>query len=460
MNWTRPFRARRAPQRPALALEPLEDRSVPAATGFPFTANSFGGGTFDPFPGFAGSVRVASGDVNGDGIADIITAQGPGGAEVRIFDGAAARGQRQAVLIADFSAYPGFAGGVFVASADFNGDGFAEVVTATGAGGQGHVKVFDFRNPAGGAFLGGAPILRASFFAYPGYLGDVQVATLNQGPGLRPVLVTASGSGSSNTDLRVYAAPLAIGGVPLGTFVQPVAQTFVFPGYLGGVTIGSGSASFGGPSRLFASTNVGVPTVGAFSLAPNGVGGLAVAPGPQFRTGGAFQADTRMAVADINGDGIAEVLTNSVGPAGAGPISALTFNGTAFTPAFASALSRFQGFGFFNGTWLGANAFGPAGVATTLTPFTTTGLAGLTTGTTITTGTGLLGGTTGLLTGGTFGGTLTGGTLGATAVGGTSGMENLTTSGLTGGTPGSFGSSTSPAFFGTAASTNLSQGVI
>jgi hypothetical protein len=457
MNWTRPFRARRVAQRPpALALELLEDRSVPAA-GFPFTPNGFSGGTFDPFPGFTGPVRVASGDVNHDGVADIITAQGPGAgstSEVRIFDGAAARSQSRAVLIADFFAYPGFAGGVFVASADFNGDGSAEVVTATGAGGQGHVKVFDFRDPGGGTFLGSSPILRASFFAYPGYLGDVQVATMSQGPGQRPLLVTASGSGSSNTDLRVYADPFAIGGVPVGTFVQPVAQTFVFPGYLGGVTIGSGG-SFGGPSRLFASTDIGVPTIGAFSLVPDGTGGLAVAPGPQFRTGGAFQTDTRMAVADLSGTGVAEVLTNSVGPTGGGPVSAFAFNGTAFTPAFASALSRFQGFGFFNGTWLSANTFGLAGTTTTLTPFATTGL---TTGTVA-----LMGTTAGALTG-AFGAPAVGAagnedltTSGLTAP--RTGTEDLTTSGLAGGTRAGAGG-TGPAFFGTSASANLSQGII
>ena len=41
------------------------------------SSNVVGAGNVNAFPGFAGSVRVASGDVNGDGIDDIICAQGP-----------------------------------------------------------------------------------------------------------------------------------------------------------------------------------------------------------------------------------------------------------------------------------------------------------------------------------------------------------------------------------------------
>ena len=41
-----------------------------------------------PYPGFTGAVRVATGDVNGDGTPDIITAAGPGGGpHIKVFDG-------------------------------------------------------------------------------------------------------------------------------------------------------------------------------------------------------------------------------------------------------------------------------------------------------------------------------------------------------------------------------------
>jgi len=62
---------------------------------------------------FTGGVRVAAGDVNGDGKADVIAGAGPGGSpEVRVFDAATAA-QLSARL-----AYPAaFPGGVFVATA-------------------------------------------------------------------------------------------------------------------------------------------------------------------------------------------------------------------------------------------------------------------------------------------------------------------------------------------------------
>ena len=60
----------------------------------------------DPF--FAGGVHVAAGDVNGDGLADIITGAGPGGGpHVRLWNGATF------VEFGGFFAYdPSFPGGV------------------------------------------------------------------------------------------------------------------------------------------------------------------------------------------------------------------------------------------------------------------------------------------------------------------------------------------------------------
>src|SRR5262249_33868253 len=98
---------------------------------------------FDAFDrSFRGGVRVARGDVNGDGIPDIIAAAGPGGGpHVKVFDGRTL--QLLPGAIGSFFAYsPAFSGGVFVASADVNGDGFADVITGAGPGGGPHVRVF------------------------------------------------------------------------------------------------------------------------------------------------------------------------------------------------------------------------------------------------------------------------------------------------------------------------------
>jgi hypothetical protein len=90
-------------------------------------------------PTFMGGVRVAAGDVNGDGKADIITGAGPGGGpHVKVFNGA-----NSSVLKSFFAFNANFAGGVYVAAGDVNGDGKADIVTGAGPGGGPHVSVFD-----------------------------------------------------------------------------------------------------------------------------------------------------------------------------------------------------------------------------------------------------------------------------------------------------------------------------
>ena len=90
-------------------------------------------------PAFTGGVFVAVRDTNGDGILDIIAGAGPsGGPEVRIFNGA------NLTVLRSFYAYAeDFRGGVSVASIDFNNDGILDLVTGAGPGGAAHVKVFD-----------------------------------------------------------------------------------------------------------------------------------------------------------------------------------------------------------------------------------------------------------------------------------------------------------------------------
>jgi hypothetical protein len=112
---------------------------------------------------FRGGVRVAAGDLNGDGRAEVITGAGAGGGpHVEAFD--VATGQ----IVRSFMAYGAdFRGGVFVGSGDVNGDGRADIITGAGAGGGPHVKVFD----------GDSLAVMQSFFAFdPTFTGGVTVA--------------------------------------------------------------------------------------------------------------------------------------------------------------------------------------------------------------------------------------------------------------------------------------------
>jgi len=87
-------------------------------------------------PGFRGGVFVASGNVDGVPGDEIITGPGPGGGpHVRIWNGGG-------VEIGGFMAYsPAFGGGVRVAAGDVDGDGIDEIVVAPGSGGGPHVRV-------------------------------------------------------------------------------------------------------------------------------------------------------------------------------------------------------------------------------------------------------------------------------------------------------------------------------
>jgi hypothetical protein len=92
---------------------------------------------------FRGGVYVGAGDVNGDGRADVITGAGAGGgSHVEVFSGP------DGSLLRSFLAYDStFVVGVRVgATGDINGDGRAEVVAGAGPGGGPHVKVFNDGN--------------------------------------------------------------------------------------------------------------------------------------------------------------------------------------------------------------------------------------------------------------------------------------------------------------------------
>jgi hypothetical protein len=168
-------------------------------------------------PLFTGGVRVAAGDVNGDGRSDIITGVGSGaGPHVKAFDGVTG------IEVLSFFAYDAaFTGGVFVAAGDVNGDGFADVVTGAGAGGNGHVKVFSGRD---GSTL-------QSFFAFSGgFTGGVTVAAGDVNGDGRADLVTGAGPGNP-PNIKVFS----------GSTSEVISSFLAFgSGFTGGVFVAAG----------------------------------------------------------------------------------------------------------------------------------------------------------------------------------------------------------------------------
>jgi RTX calcium-binding nonapeptide repeat (4 copies)/FG-GAP-like repeat len=93
-------------------------------------------------PSFLGGISVAGGDVDGDGFADIVVAADAGAdPHVIVFSG-----RDNSVLQSFFAYAPSFSGGVRVAVGDVNGDGRADIVTTPASGAGAHVKVFDGRD--------------------------------------------------------------------------------------------------------------------------------------------------------------------------------------------------------------------------------------------------------------------------------------------------------------------------
>ncbi|MBU1952507.1 VCBS repeat-containing protein [Patescibacteria group bacterium] len=90
---------------------------------------------------FGGGVNVAIGDVDGDGTMEIITGAGVGGHLVKVFT---YHNGTYHLLSNEFSAYNyNYLLGVKVAVGDLDGDGKSEIITGTESGGGPHVRVFD-----------------------------------------------------------------------------------------------------------------------------------------------------------------------------------------------------------------------------------------------------------------------------------------------------------------------------
>ncbi len=130
---------------------------------------------------FRGGVNVGAGDVNGDGIDDIIVGTGTGGApRVQAFSGT----DTGNVLLNFFAFDSSFRDGVNVSSADLDGDGKADILVGAGTGGAPHVRVIAGAN---GQEL-------QNFFAFDSNLrGGVRVAAVDtNGDGTADTLVAGT----------------------------------------------------------------------------------------------------------------------------------------------------------------------------------------------------------------------------------------------------------------------------
>lgn len=154
--------------------------------------------------GFNGSVRIAAGDVNGDGDDEIVIAAGPGaGPHVKVFDYNGTSGTLPEIVsdwaFADPLSSPGgfFDSGMYVSAADLDGDGKAELIVGAGALAGPHVKFFKTQ---------GFDLQEIdSFFALNNlnFIGGVRLGTVDLDGDGRAEILVGTGSGITN-QIRIF----------------------------------------------------------------------------------------------------------------------------------------------------------------------------------------------------------------------------------------------------------------
>lgn len=254
--------------------------------------------------GFRGGVRVASADVNGDGVQDIITAPGPGMAPViNFFDGTTG-----APVLPPLQPYPAnFTGGVTVAIGDVNADQVPDLITGPGPGTPQPVKVFDLFTRT--------PLMQ--FFPYSASsTRGVQVAAGDVNGDGKTDIITGAGKGAAPVVKVFNGATGLLFSSRLGRFLA-YDSTF-----LGGVTVAAGDVNGDGKAEIITGGASGTAVrVKVFSCLDRSV---LTSFSPDT---GSFRGGVRVAVADVNGDGRDDIVTGAA--PGQGPLVRI-FDGITF----------------------------------------------------------------------------------------------------------------------------------
>ncbi|QDU22324.1 beta strand repeat-containing protein [Urbifossiella limnaea] len=302
------------------------------------------------FPGFLGEIHVAQGDVDDDGVPDIVAATGPGAGVFQVVRGS------DGAAVTQIEPFPGYAGGLFVAVGDLTGDGKADIAVMPDAADaftgpinrELPVRVYsgaDFSLVA--AFNGLADLQGASGENDGTKLGGRPAIADVNGDGTPDLLVAAGNGGGPRVTVWSGAGfPGAAGGKPT---VNPLTNLFVFEStQRGGAFLTAGDVSGdgvadiivgggpgGGPrvrivsgAKLFGLSNLDVNLDDPANLANGLVLNNFIAGDGNLRGG------LRVAVADVDADGRADLVTGS----GTGEGSSVrVYTGLALAAAFGTS---------------------------------------------------------------------------------------------------------------------------
>ena len=295
--------------------------------------------------------RVAVADFNGDGVADTITATGPGQAGlVRVTDG------KTGGLLVEFAAFEtSFTGGVNLAAGDFNKDGKADIVVSADTGGGPRVRVFDAAQLQAGADPAKTKLL-ADFFgiADSRFRGGARVAVGDLNRDGTPDLVVAAGTGGGPRVAIYDGKTVARGQTP----TRLVADFFVFePKLRNGAVVAVGDVNGDGYADLVAGAGPGgAPRVTVFSgqgiMTNQGSASTRIAD--FYVTGDTTsRAGTAVTVKDVDQDGKADVIATAGGKAYVFTSTSISKQFVQPQPAGPASAATLDGFGTDGGLSLG-----------------------------------------------------------------------------------------------------------
>lgn len=260
--------------------------------------------TLVPFIGVSTAhLAVAVGDVDGNGRADIVTASSTAdGVQVRAFDGGGA------ALATFYARDPALTTVSTVAAADLDGDGRAEIVLGTGpTSGEPRVAVFD----GVGRQLAG--------FAYdePFFYGGVRVALGDVLGGARPEIVAAPGPGRP-AEIRVFDPEYDYDGNLLRSF-SPYGREFS-----GGLRVAAADTHGDRHAEVVVAPDAGIePRVKVLDADGRELASF-LAFEPEYRGG------VRVAAGDLDADGRAEIAV--LRASGPGDVRLFEASGEALSP--------------------------------------------------------------------------------------------------------------------------------
>ncbi|HEY2911635.1 MAG TPA: FG-GAP repeat protein, partial [Gemmataceae bacterium] len=298
--------------------------------------------TFNPFPGFAGGLRVAVGDFTGDGSLDYAVGTGPGiPAEVKIIDGTTGS------VLFDVQPFDSFDGGVFVAAGSISGNGVDSLVITPDQGGGPRVEVYQFES---GQFT-----RTNNFFALenPFFRGGARAAVGDiNADGFADVIVAAGFGGGPVVE--VYDGR---------TLDQQQKQSILIPDFYAfdsslrnGAYVAMGDIDGDGFGDLVIGAGPGggprVLVVSGQMLLNQGSIAAEESPLANFFGGSADnRGGIRVAVASLDGDDRADVLTGS-GQGGGSQVTA--YMGSNLTSGNPTAAESFDAFpGYLGGVFVG-----------------------------------------------------------------------------------------------------------